>query len=40
MKFTESKLEEAILELLAKEGYPHVLGGAIERELHDVLIKE
>ncbi len=32
-RFTEAKLEEAIIELLGEEeGYPHVLGETIERE--------
>jgi type I restriction enzyme R subunit len=49
MKFTEQKLETAIIELLGEQGYPHVLGEAIDlsacdaqagRSPHDVLIKE
>ncbi|MFD2256307.1 hypothetical protein ACFSSA_06450 [Luteolibacter algae] len=40
MKFTEAQLETAIIELLAAEGYPHVLGEAIARRLQEVLIKE
>lgn len=40
MKFTEARLEQAIIELLGKEGYPHVLGEAISREPGEVLIKE
>ena len=39
MKFTEERLEQAIIELLGKEGYPHTLGEAIERASEDVLIK-
>jgi type I restriction enzyme R subunit len=39
MKFTEERLEQAIIELLGKEGYPHTLGEAIERAPEDVLIK-
>jgi hypothetical protein len=39
MKFTESQLESAIIELLGVEGYPHVLGEAIERQPQEVLIK-
>ena len=39
MKFTEAKLEAAIIELLSETGYPHVLGEAIERQSHEVLIK-
>jgi type I restriction enzyme R subunit len=39
MKFTEEKLEQAIIELLGIEGYPHTCGEAIERAPEDVLIK-
>jgi len=39
MKFTEAQLESAIIELLGAEGYPHVLGEAIERQSQEVLIK-
>jgi type I restriction enzyme R subunit len=39
VKFTEAQLEAAIIELLGVEGYPHVLGEAIERQPQDVLIK-
>ena len=39
MKFTEAQLESAIIELLKAEGYPHVLGEAIERQPQEVLIK-
>jgi type I restriction enzyme R subunit len=39
MKFTETQLEAAIIEHLGAEGYPHVLGAAIEREPQEVLIK-
>lgn len=40
MKFTEAKLEQAIIDLLGKQGYPHVLGETIQREPGEVLIKE
>ena len=40
MKFTEAQLEEAIIELLGEQGYPHVLGEAIERSPEEVLIKD
>ncbi len=40
MKFTEAKLEQAIIDLPGKEGYPHVLGETISREPGDVLIKD
>ena len=39
MKFTEDRLEQAIIELLAAEGYPHTLGEALDRNPNDVLIK-
>ncbi|MDF7801898.1 HsdR family type I site-specific deoxyribonuclease [Pontiellaceae bacterium B1224] len=39
MKFTEAQLEEAIIELLEAEGYPHVLGETIDRQSNEVLIK-
>jgi len=40
MKFTEAKLEEAIIELLGEQGYPHLNGGELTRNNHDVLIKD
>ena len=40
MKFTEARLEQAIIDLLGKEGYPHVLGETISRESDEVLIKD
>lgn len=39
MKFTEERLEQAIIELLGKEGYPHCCGDQVERTTEDVLIK-
>ena len=36
-KFTEAKLEEAFIELLEKEGYPHYLGNTISRNDDEVL---
>jgi len=39
MKFTEERLEQAIIELLGKEGYPHSRGESINRTPSDVLIK-
>ncbi|WP_298972384.1 type I restriction endonuclease subunit R [uncultured Psychrobacter sp.] len=38
MKFTEDRLEQAIIELLAAEGYPHTFGEALDRKSDDVLI--
>jgi type I restriction enzyme R subunit len=40
MKFTEAKLEEAIIELLGDQGYPHLNGTELARSNHEVLIKE
>lgn len=39
MKFTEATLEQAIIALLAAEGYPHSLGAVLDRNPDDVLIK-
>ena len=39
MKFTEDRLEQAIIELLSAEDYPHTVGEALERNPDDVLIK-
>jgi len=39
-KFTEAQLEQAIIELLGEEDYPHVLGETIQRVPDDVLIKD
>lgn len=40
MKFTEEKLEEAFVELLEIEGYPHCLGNTITRSSDEVLIEQ
>ncbi|TMO99505.1 type I restriction endonuclease [Pseudoalteromonas sp. S3260] len=40
MKFTEAKLEQAVVELLGEQGYPHLLGGELTRNNSDVLIKD
>jgi type I restriction enzyme R subunit len=40
MKFTESALEEAIIELIVKQDISHVHGSKLIREPSDVLIKE
>lgn len=40
MKFTEVKLEQAFTELLANEGFPHLVGNAIVRAVDEVLIEE
>lgn len=39
MKFTEERLEQAIIELLAKENIPHVLGDTLSRNPDEVLIQ-
>ena len=40
MKFTESQLEQAFIELLGKEGIPHFFGQDIQRTSEEVLIKK
>ncbi|MCK0131474.1 HsdR family type I site-specific deoxyribonuclease [Flavobacteriaceae bacterium F08102] len=40
MKFTEAKLEQAFIELLGNEGYPHFLGNTLKRLPEDVLIED
>jgi len=40
MKFTEAKLEQAIIELLGEQGYVYLPGTSIERTCAQVLIKE
>ena len=32
LKFTEAKLEQAIIELLGEQGYPHMVGEQVARE--------
>jgi type I restriction enzyme R subunit len=39
MKFTEDRLEQAIIDLLKDQSFPHQMGLSIEREPNDVLIK-
>ena len=40
MKFTEAKLEQAIIELLGEQGYPHLNGAELSRPTTEVLIKD
>ncbi|SGZ02090.1 type I restriction endonuclease subunit R [Moritella viscosa] len=40
MKFTEAKLEQAIIELLGEQGYPHLSGSELTRDNSEVLIKD
>jgi type I restriction enzyme R subunit len=39
MKYTEAKLEEAVIELLQKEGYTYVKGEALQRAPEEVLLQ-
>ena len=38
-KFTEAKLEQAIIELLERQDYPYTRGTDLERSPSDVLIR-
>lgn len=38
-KFTEAKLESAIIQLLGDQDYPHLVGSEIERGSPEMLIK-
>ena len=40
MKFTEEKLEQAVIELLQAEGYEHRFGEEVHKELPDVLLRD
>lgn len=40
MKFTEEKLENAFIELLVNEGFPHHLGYTLERSIEEVIIED
>jgi type I restriction enzyme, R subunit len=40
MSFTEARLEQAIIELLGQQGFPHIPGGSLGRSKSGVLIKE
>ncbi|MCM8543321.1 MAG: HsdR family type I site-specific deoxyribonuclease [Lentisphaeraceae bacterium] len=39
-KFREAELEAAVISLLERQGYEHVIGADIKRAPHDVLIKQ
>ena len=39
-KFTEPQLEAAIIELLGKQGYSHIIGSNLQRDPESVLIKD
>ena len=38
--FTEASLEQSIIELFEHQGYTHVLGETIERDVRDILLKD
>lgn len=40
MKFTEKKLEQAVIEIFEAEGYKHLTGDLIHKEMADVLYKD
>lgn len=40
MKFTEEKLEQAVIELFSEEGYKHLTGEHIHKEMSDVLLRD
>ena len=40
MKFTEEKLEQAFIELLENENFPHHLGDTIKRAADEVIIED
>ncbi|MFP4243054.1 MAG: type I restriction endonuclease subunit R [Chitinispirillaceae bacterium] len=39
-KFTEEKLEQAVIELFEAQGYTHITGDRIHKEVSDVLLKD
>nr|CAA6823286.1 MAG: Type I restriction-modification system, restriction subunit R (EC [uncultured Thiotrichaceae bacterium] len=40
VKFTEAQLEQAIIELLGQQGYPHINGSTLDRDPTDALLKD
>ena len=40
MKFTEAQLEKAVIELFEAEGYKHLTGEQIHKEMSDVLLHD
>ncbi len=40
MKFTEAKLEQAVIELFEVEGYKYLTGEQIHKEMPDVLLRD
>ena len=39
-KFKEDKLEQAIIELLIEQGFPHTRGDTLKRKTSEVLIED
>jgi len=39
-KFTEEKLEQAVIELFVTEGYKHLTGDQIHKEMAEVLLRD
>jgi type I restriction enzyme R subunit len=39
-KFTESELENAIIELFQQEGYTHIYGDSIHRKYDEILLED
>lgn len=39
MKFTEEKLEQAVIDLFEKEGFTHCTGEELHKELPEVLLQ-
>ena len=40
LKFTEEKLEQAVIELFESEGYKHLTGNLIHKEISEVLLRD
>jgi type I restriction enzyme R subunit len=40
VKFTEEKLEQAVIDLFEAEGYKHLTGEQIHKEMPDVLLRD
>ena len=40
MSFTEEKLEQAVIDLFKAEGYEHLIGENIHKELPEVLLRD
>lgn len=40
MNFTEKKLKQAVIEFFSEEGYKHLAGEHIHKEMSDVLLRD